>query len=214
MRRFALVCSLVLVAAATASASYQWFENFEDGLAGWNIWTERGASLSAPVLENPPAVLGDIQPWSGDNEQCARVNGDFFNGGIWQVITLPLGAGTYTIDGFWRSYNTSPGNNWAEVIVKEGVNPPINGQDMGGPLLAYKNDTWATSGGWNGQMSLTAPVANNGTFTTAGTITLILKTGNIGGTGGADFDDIWITPEPASLGLFGLASLLLVRRRR
>lgn len=212
--KWAVMGSLVLaVCVGTANAQYQWFENFEDGLAGWNVWTERGTAQSAAEAE--PPTLGDIQPWSGANETVAHVGGENYNGGIWQVITLPLGAGTYEIDGFWRSHPTVPSNQWGEVIIREGNAPPVNGSDVAGPLY-YKNDTWTTSGGWSGLISATAPVANVPSFTTAsGTITLILKSGNVpNSTASVDFDDIWITPEPASLGLFAIGGLVLVRRRR
>ncbi len=217
MKAVTLACSLLLVAVvvAPASAQYQYFENFEDGLAGWSLWVERGTSLIAAEAESP--VLGNIVPESGGNQTVAHVGGNNFNGGIWTVITLPLGAGTYAIDGFWRSHPTVANNQWGEVIVKEGNSPPTNGSDTTGPLI-YKNDTFATPGGWTGQISLTDPVqgGNPASITTAsGTITLILKSGNTGSSNASvDFDDVWITPEPTSLALLGLAGLPLLRRRR
>ena len=51
--------------------------------------------------------------------------------------------------------------------------------------------------------------------TASGTITLVLKAGNSDIVSGTFFDDIHITPEPASAALVGLGALpLLLRRRR
>ena len=49
---------------------------------------------------------------------------------------------------------------------------PENGQDVhanqSDVVLVYKNDTWASPGGWSGEMSQTAAVANTRSFTAAG----------------------------------------------
>ena len=72
-------------------------------------------------------------------------------------------------------------------------------------VLVYKNDTWATPGGWSGDFALTSPVTNIGRFTAADELaTIILKSGNDGsGLTGVSFDDIAITIAPAA-GLFDL----------
>ncbi len=206
MRKLVRIVVLVTALACTATAfgQYQWTEDFSTGIGSWTQWTERGTAQNA-------AEAG----W-------AHVGGDNFNGGIYKTIALPLGAGTYTIDGLWKTHGTSADSFWAEVLMYEGVktlnngadyNPGQNGTIADGETL-YKNDTWTTKNGWNGQISATAPVFNSPSFTTTtGTITLVLKTGNTGGTGAADFDDMSITPEPAAALLLGLP-LLFVRRRR
>ena len=110
-------------------------------------------------------------------------------------------------------------NAWAEVIIVEGNNPPTDGVDLQGPLI-YKNDTFGGGPTWDGQIS-TDPNNNQGAapgtgmFATAsGTITLVLKTGNGSGASGSYFDDVSITPEPASLAMLGLGAAPLVLRRR
>ena len=59
-------------------------------------------------------------------------------------------------------------------------------------MLIYKNDTWASPEGWSGEMPQTAAVANAGAFVAADDVaTVILKSGNVGGTlSGTRFDNI------------------------
>ena len=180
MRKVCGVGAVLLLASmvSTANAQFQYFENFENGLTGWNLWTERGTNNSAAAQEAPD--LGNVVPQSGANDTMAYVGGQSFNGGIWQVINLSEGPGTYTIDGYWRSAYSGSNNHWAEVIIKEGNAPPTNGSDTTGPLH-YKDDNFGGTDPWNGQISVTsdqAGGATGGSFTTAsGTITLILTSG-------------------------------------
>lgn len=212
---------LLSTLAASANAQYQWFENFEAYVgtgnpSPWQLWTERGTNQSSTTNVNEEPDLGNVAGWSGINRNFAYVGGSGFNGGIYQVINLPLGAGTYTIDGYWRSSNVTAQNAWAEVIVVEGNNPPTNGQDLTAPLH-YKNDTFGGGPTWDGLISsyVQQGGALGGTFTTAsGIITLVLKSGNGSGSSGTYFDDIYITPEPTSLALLALGGLAFLRRRR
>lgn len=216
MRKIAVFCSLALVAAVTsqASAQYQWYENFENGTNGWNVWTQRGTSQATIGTEAESPVLGNEPGWSGANAKVAHVGGSGYNGGIWKVVTLPLGPGTYRIDGYWRTHQASTNNQWGEVIVMEGAVNLLNSSDYTAPLK-YKNDTFGGRTGWNGKISATSPVTNVPNFTTAsGTVTILLKSGNGSGTTSVDFDDISITPEPATAALLALAGLPLLRRRR
>lgn len=75
-------------------------------------------------------------------------------------------------------------------------------------MLADSASAW-------GLFSATANNINDGTFQTAsGTVVVLLKVGNWPGTTQVQFDDVYITPEPASLGLFGLAAIPFFFRRR
>lgn len=225
MKTVSVMSTLLAMAvwAAPASAQYQWFENFEEyigpnAVSPWSLWTERGANHSNTINENEEPDLGDIAGFSGVNRNMAYVGGEGFNGGIYQVINLPLGAGTYNLDAYWRSDIPGNNNSWAEVIVVEGNNPPVNGSDLQNPLH-YKDDNFSGTTSWDGLISATSDQvggALGGSFTTAsGTITLVLKAGNSDIVSGTFFDDIHITPEPASAALVGLGALpLLLRRRR
>lgn len=217
MKKVLLAGMLAVGLTATSAQAALWFENFENGLTGWNLWTERGTNTSQAIDENP--VLGDIQPFSGANETMAQVSGNNFNGGIWTVVSgLPTGE-PLMIDGFWRTLTWPGSNAWAEVIVVEGNNPPVDGVDLTGPLI-YKTDSWDNPGGSNGQIS-TSPLNNlggapgTGAFSTAsGTVTVVLKVGNVSGTTAVAFDDVSIVPEPSAALLLAMPGLALLRRRR
>jgi hypothetical protein len=148
------------------------------GLSGWTVCTERG-SVNA-------TVTGGRLAMSSTNH----------NGGVYQQFATGGSGATIDVDGFWESSPAVPGNQWAEVLVINGPRLPVNGQDVSAAdadvVLVYKNDTWATPGGWSGTMNQTSPVVNAGSFVAAGpTATILLKSGNVGGAlTGARFDDI------------------------
>lgn len=216
MRKVALMGLLVMAITAAASASPVWYENFEDGLAGWSLWTERGTNTSAAISEVPD--LGDPNTTlDNPNDLMARVSGDGFNGGIYTTVTgLPTNQ-TLTIDGYWRTLVWPNNAVWVEIIVipDSSPPPPAPGQDYNvAANLEYKIDSWAQQGSIDGTFSGTAAVKNDGVFsTTTGTVTVILKTGNIGGNSQVAIDDVQITPEPASFALL-LLGLPMLRRRR
>jgi len=234
MRTQCFAIGLLAILAATVSPAqgqYQWFENFEDGVTpGWSLWVERGSQGSTTVGEIP--TLGDLTPHSGLNEAMAYVGGPGtganFNGGIYKTVTLPLGPGTYLVNGFWKTKDAAPQSMWMEFQMFEGTKTFTDGVDSNlstyGPNIAngsllYKADTWGTPAGWSDWMTVTD---NNGSTpagvayftTTTGTVTILLKTGNVGALGSGYFDDVFITPEPASLLLLGLGLPLIRRRRR
>jgi hypothetical protein len=98
--------------------------------------------------------------------------------------------------------------------------------------MIYKVDTYTApynvSPGWNGQMSTTnvyekGGAGGNGLLGNRASgwgnrLVLVLKAGNGQTSGtvttGADFDDIYLTPEPAALALLTLGLPLFLRRRR
>ncbi len=157
--------------------------DFDDDLNGWTTWIERdlASDFTASV------VSGEL-----------RQTGTNYNAGVWQQFSTG-GAGTYIdVAGVWRSQPSIPDYQWGEVIIINSDRTPVNGVDEGGQaddVLIYKNDTWASPGGWNGNMADTAPVANLGTFVAADdTATILLKSGNTGGTSsGVVFDDLMVT---------------------
>ncbi len=166
--------------------------DFSNGLTGWTQWTERGSISFA------------------NNAGRGHVSGNNINGGLWQQFSTG-GTGTpIDITGWWESNPTTANNQWAEVLVINGSRTPVNGQDVNDGqsdvVMIYKNDTWATPGGWSGSMDQTAPVANVGTFTADGSVaTIILKVGNAGGsTNGALFDNLSLvagTPQSPTIAL-------------
>ena len=124
--------------------------DFENGAVEWHVWTERG-SLDVGLAN------GSLQLASANH-----------NGGVYQQFQTG-GPGTeISVEGFWQSDPTSANTQWAEVLIINGPADPVNGQDVkdgnAGVVLVYKNDTWATPGGWSGVMSQTSPGANSASF--------------------------------------------------
>ena len=172
--------------------------DFANGLTGWTQWTERGSFT--PVIDS-----GQLQIASTEH-----------NGGMWQQFGTGGSGREINLSGWWASDPTLANYQWGEVLIINGPRTPVNGQDITGggadEILIYKNDTWASTGGWSGQINQTAPVTNVGSFTSAGDVaTLILKSGNMGGTNtGTRFDDVVVQgpaaqcsiPEDCDDGLF------------
>jgi hypothetical protein len=94
------------------------------------------------------------------------------------------------------------------VLIINGSRLPADGQDIkesqADVVLVYKNDTWASPDGWSGDMADTSPVARRGEVTALDDVaTIILKSGNMGGTlTGTVFDDILVGEEGAPGPLF------------
>ena len=155
--------------------------DFAGGLAGWSSWTERG-SLGATVAN------GQLQIASANH-----------NGGLYQQFATGGAGSALEVAGFWASGPTVAQSQWAEVLVINGPRLPVNGQDVNASqadvVLAYKNDTWSSPGGWSGAMELTSPVASTPRFTAADDVaTIVLKSGNLGGLPtGTRFDDVRVT---------------------
>lgn len=173
---------------ATPSVSpTNWISNgaFDAGPTGWNTWIERG-SLA-------PLIIGGQLQLQSDNH----------NGGVYQQFQTGGTGATITVDGFWASGPTAASSQWAEVLIINGPRLPVNGQDVNGGqgdvVLVYKNDTWASPGGWSGPMAQTTPVAQQRSFVASGPVaTIILKSGNVGGiTTGTRFDDVLVTKTGA-----------------
>ena len=152
--------------------------DFSNGTTGWTKWTQRGNFT-------PTVTNGKLDVQSSD-----------VNGGMWQQFNTGGSGQTIDISGFWASNPTVANASWSEVLIINAGWTPTNGSDVNSGqsnvIMIYKNDTFTTTGGWSGDMDQTAAVTNVGSFTSAGsTATILLKTGNSGGTTtGTLFDDI------------------------
>ncbi len=160
--------------------------DFENGLHGWTVWNQRG-NVNASV-DN-----GALQLGSADH-----------NGGLYQQFDTGGPGTTINVSGFWASQPTKSSYQWAEVLIVNGSRLPSNGEDVSEAdadvVLIYKNDTWASPGGWSGAMDQTAPVANPGSFVASGDVaTIILKSGNAGGSNsGTRYDDVVVEADGAA----------------
>jgi hypothetical protein len=153
--------------------------DFAQGLTGWTPWRERGTL-------NPTV----------DSSGRLRLAAVGHNGGVYQRFSTGGAGRTITVGGFWASDPTRSQSQWAEVLVINGPATPVDGQDLTNArpdvVLVFKNDTWASPGGWSGPMDQTAPVAAAGAFVAAGDVaTIVLKSGNLPGVdSGTLFDDV------------------------
>ena len=160
--------------------------DFSEGLLGWSLWQERG------VLNPNVGADGELQ-----------LSGSGHNGGLYQQFITGGAGSELVVSGFWASDPALANAQWAEVLVINGPRLPADGQDVyagqGDVVMIYKNNTWASSGGWSGEMSATAPVHAAGKFVAADEVaTIILKSGNLPGVfSGTRFDDLAITSPTA-----------------
>jgi len=177
--------TVVITVNAVSSGPSLTNGDFSNGLTGWSQWTDRG----------------DIS--FSDNAGRGHITGNNINGGLWQQFNTGGVSTVIDIAGWWASNPTTANNQWAEVLIINGSRTPTNGQDINDGQsdveMIYKNDTWTTPGGWSGNMDVTSPVANVGTFTADDTVaTIILKMGNTGGsTNGTLFDNLVLSGGPA-----------------
>lgn len=208
--------------AATAQANFITNGDFSNGLTGWSTWVQRDdyAGVTGQFLIDVPAA------------QELRLRGYSYNGGVYQVVPVPIGV-PLTIDGVWRTVGAVADAQWAELVIYEGNTPPIAGTDTLAGRVIFKNSTFAsdTGGrttGWGVSEAFeplsSATVVNRptraplGTGSTTGFVTVILKAGSIHAGVNTNkvvrWDNIVLTPEPASLMLLGLGCLAVARRRR
>lgn len=155
--------------------------DFAAGMTGWNTWIQRDGNT-------------DFAATAGAGEMS--ISGTDINGGVYQQIDTGGPGRVVTVIGTWRSDPTVASAMWAEVLVINANRLPVDGVDesngVNGTVLLYKNDTFTTPGGWSGAIPKTAPVAYVATFVaTAAKATIILKTGNAGGSlTGTVFDNM------------------------
>lgn len=166
--------------------------NFDNGMDGWTPWAQNngGGTFSASVVSGEMAI-----------------NGQNYNGGVYQQFNTG-GAGTVVnLLGDWRSTPTQSNAMWGEVLVINADRVPANGVDetngANNAILLFKNDTFNGRGAWNGPMGKNAPVTHKVSFVAAGSkATIILKAGsNTGSATGVNFDNLKMhcVPQPATV---------------
>lgn len=200
-----LVCALVLLATVSAASGANLLTNgdFSAGENGWTRWR---------------APWGGTEQWDASGGVGLQYgNGGNGSYGWWQAVAVPAGT-VVTLSADWNGFIGDAG--WAEVMLYTSANA---GEDWGGRAdggatadIAFKKDSWGlnppTTWGWEAASLSPMPGGNGGTLISAGYVAVATKLGGFP-LGSVAFDNIVLTPEPASALLLGLG-LALVRRRR
>lgn len=158
--------------------------DFSTGLDDWTEWYERNADLT--ITANAGLLI----------------SGSDFNAGVYQTFYTGGADQRLTVAGQWSTDPAVAQSQWGEVIVINSLRLPVIGVDENGQadhVLAFKNDTWQSPGGWSGAMSATSPLGGPATFRTTGdTVTLLVKSGNVGGAlTGLRVDQVSVKVAPA-----------------
>ncbi len=160
-----------ITVAAVPGAQLLQNADFADGLNHWTKWTQRDTAADFTAS----AASGQLA--------CTGSN---YNGGVYQQFSTGGAGKVILVSGYWKSSPTLANSQWGEIVIINSTRLPADGVDetpatRADDILIFKNDTYATPGGWDGLMSATAPVANVGRFTAAGDkATIIVKSGNTG----------------------------------
>lgn len=166
-------------------------------------------------IRSNPAVWGSNQNWSVTSygptapEGSLTMDGGSF--GWLQIVEVDAGA-TAELSLDWMANNAG----WIEVMLwTEASEPDLAAvktifDDGDAAKTAFKEEGYTTA--WEQATSLW-PGGNDGTVVSDGWVIVGLKLGSGGGGAAGSFDNIVLTPEPATLLLLGMG-LALVRRRR
>jgi hypothetical protein len=207
MRRM-MLCSVAVLALVSAASGGNLVVNgdFSAGLSGWTQW-------NAPW---GPTFTIEVDPI---NELHLQTNNSSF--GVYQAISTVPGQ-AYTITADWSGVGSL---HWVELqfvnddgrAVYDQLDAPVNAS------IISKIDGWGMNGGIaGGGPGVLEPAAvakfwypsgllTNTVVATGTTMYVSLKAGAASSVD-AWFDNVSVTPEPATLVLLGL-SMLLIRRR-
>jgi hypothetical protein len=237
------VLGVVLAVASPAMAGYAFFENFESGVGGWTSWNQTTRTPALIAEAEGTALGSISPESGANAQVMHQGNNNYNGGAWKAInLSAVAPTKQVVIDAFTRSHAWKASYMWAELVVYDSATwTPTNGTDINtnsaifkdGNLtngeMIYKTDTYAApynSAGWNGQWST---VANNyekggsggngalGLKSAIGNrLVVVLKTGNgqsATTVTSIDFDDVYLTPEPATLMLLGVPAIFLRRRR-
>lgn len=212
MKKLFVLAIALMVISAPAFANLVVNGDFSTGdETGWTRWDS---------TQNPDGGWGSGFTWdaSSGKGQLSVNNGSF---GWYQALAVTPGT-EYTINANWMGNGNT---NWCEVLFFNDDNRTIYKQ-MDAPLdssIISKVDVWGNYAMPFGTPSM-APITNyyyapglhtNKIVATGTTMYVVLKTGASNGSTVCVFDDVVVTPEPASmLALFAGLGGLIIRRKR
>ena len=220
MRRIVWVSLLALALCATSASAANVLDNPDwstydpaGSEQGWTQWAGPGEwNAQAP---GNPTPAGQFTKTGGGG-----------HGGWYQVVEAAAGT-EMNVDADWTG--DTAGGGWAEVMLFSFDHDPSHAEVVavfdlpggpGGPVnqhIAYKHDSFGLPGGatWDWEAASSLPEQgefNNGTIESDGWVVVGLKAGGGGGQWAA-WDNLVLTPEPATALLLGLPLLFLRRRR-
>jgi len=206
-----------VAAAPAAGANLLVNGNWSTGdETGWTRWYSSGSAHNWSVWPDgstPPA--GTLSCQDGQSV-------DSF--GWYQVAYVPMGW-TVHLDGDWsgtladcawaevRLFSVAPGTTHNDIVARiDSISDPdmVSDRWEGSSVP----DTW----GWESILLSSSPGGNGGTIVnTEGYVVVALDAGSlVGGAATVSFDNLTLTPEPATMTLLGvgLAGLVVRRKRR
>jgi hypothetical protein len=196
---------LVLAVVAPASAVNLLVNgDFSAGETGWTRWAA---------------------PWGASNYAVGPTDLQYLNQGqqgsfgLYQVVPVPASE-MVEVSADWAGDINGAG--WAEVMLYTSADPNANWAniaDTGNASdIAFKKDSWGmnppTAWTWQAASLSPHPSGNGGVIHSEGYVCVATKLGSVSGSAvGVEFDNIVLTPEPATMLLLGIPVLFLRRRR-
>ena len=209
MRNVVILGTLAIIALVANPVKAQLFtEDFESGMGSWTHVTAGWGSNYESIIASPGA----------DGTGNALRNGWANNSGSGSQarlhdIAIPMGVSSIDISLDWRNIKGGA-NGWYEILLlTNSANWDSPGDEPAGfGILEKEEYGFGTD---NANQAWHAAVLNSIAVTPGATYTIGLKTGGSPADGNQGwFDNLVVTPEPASLAMLGLASLPILLRRR